>query len=132
MKNQMIYVATLATIALVGCAKTASVDASGGGKLTLDKPATVTLHRGGMAKADIKIGRQDFPGDVSVRFTNLPKGVDVVDETSKIVGDRGSFTLRAAETADLVDNFVADVTATGGAKGVSVSEPMNISVKPRE
>jgi len=132
MNNQMLYVAALAAIALVGCAKTASVDSEGGGKLTLDKPATVTLHRGGMAKADIKIKRQDFPGDVSVRFNNLPKGVDVVDESSKIVGDQGSYTLRAAETADLVENFAADVTATGGAKSVSVSESMNISVKAKE
>jgi hypothetical protein len=132
MKNQTLFVAAIAAIALAGCAKSASVEGQSGGKLTLDKPSAMTLHRGGMAKADIKIGRKDLAGDVTVRFTNLPKGVDVVDADSKIVGDRASYTLRAGDSADLVENFAADVTASAGPGNISVSEPMNISVKAKE
>ena len=60
------------------------------------------------------------------------KGVDVVDADNKIIGDRASYTLRAGETADLVENFAADVTASAGPGNISVSEPMNISVKAKE
>jgi hypothetical protein len=128
----MFVVVSLAALALAGCAKAASVTSEGGEKLSLDKPAAVTVHRGGMAKAEIKIKRQNLPGDVSIRFTNLPKGVDIVESDSKIVGDRGSYTLRAGETADLVENFAADVTASAGPGNISVSEPMNISVKAKD
>jgi len=134
MKNQMLLVVSLAAlaVALAGCAKTASVEGPGTGKLTLTKPAAVTLHRGGMAKADVTIARKDLTGDVTIKFTNLPKGVDVVDGDNKIVGDKGSYTLRAGETADLVENFSADVTASAGPGNISVSEPMSISVKAKD
>ena len=132
MKNQMLYAAAIAASALAGCAKSASVEGRSGGKLTLDKPAAMTLHRGGMAKADIKIGRKDLPGEVTVRFTNLPKGVEVVDSDNKIVGDRASYTLRAGDSADLVENFASDVTASAGPGNISVSEPITISVKAKD
>lgn len=131
MKNQMMLVAAIAAFAIAGCAKGASVESQGGGKLTLLKPGEVTLLRGGMAKADIKVRRQDFPGDVTIRFTNLPKGVDVVETDNKIVGDEGSYTLRAGETADLVESFSADVTASAGPGSVSVSEPISINVRQK-
>ena len=132
MKNQMLLVISIAALALAGCAKSASVEGPGTGKLTLTKPAAVTLHRGGMAKADVTIARKDLAGEVTIKFTNLPKGVDVVDGDAKIVGDKGSYTLRAGETADLVENFSANVTASAGPGNISVSEPMNISVKTKD
>ena len=132
MKNQMLLVVSIAAFALAGCAKSASVEGPGTGKLTLTKPAAVTLHRGGMAKADVTIARKDLAGEVTIKFTNLPKGVDVVDGDAKIVGDKGSYTLRAGETADLVENFSANVTASAGPGNISVSEPMNISVKTKD
>jgi hypothetical protein len=127
----MFLVAALAAFALAGCAKSASVEGAANAKLTLVKPSAVTVHRGGMAKADIQIKRQDLPGDVTIRFTNLPKGVEIVESDSKIVGDKGSYTLRAGDAADLVENFSADVTATAGPGNISVSEPINISVKEK-
>jgi hypothetical protein len=132
MKNQTLFVAAIAALAVAGCAKSASVQGQSGGTLTLDTPAAMTLHRGGMAKTDIKIGRKNLAGDVTVSFKNLPKGVDVVDADNKIVGDHASYTLRAGDTADLVENFAADVTASVGPGNISVSEPMNISVKAKE
>ena len=132
MKNHILSLAAVAAFALVGCSKAASVQGPGTGKLTLDKPAAVSVHRGGMAKATVNIKRQDLVGDVTIRFTNLPKGVEVVESDSKIVGEQGVYTLRAAEEADLVENFSADVTASAGPGNVSVSQPINISVKPKE
>jgi hypothetical protein len=131
MKNQMLVVAAIAAFALAGCNKSASVENQAGGTLKLAKPAAVTVHRGGMTKTDIKISRQSLAGDVTIRFTNLPKGVDVVESDSKIVGDTGSYTIRAGDAADLVENFSADVTASGGPGNISVSEPINISVKEK-
>ena len=129
MKNQILLAAALFAFTLVGCNESASVQGVGAAKLTLVKPASVTLQQGGMAKADIKIARKDLPGEVTIRFTNLPPGVDVVERDQKLVGDQGSYTLRASANADLVDNYSADVTAIGGPGGISVSEPINISVK---
>ena len=85
-----------------------------------------------MAKATVNIKRQDLVGDVTIRFTNLPKGVEIVESDSKIVGEQGIYTLRAGEDADLVENFSADVTASAGPGNVSVSQPININVKPKE
>jgi hypothetical protein len=84
-----------------------------------------------MTKTDIKISRQSLQGDVTIRFTNLPKGIDIVESDSKIVGDTGSYTIRANDTADLVENFSADVTASGGPGNISVSTPISISVKEK-
>lgn len=131
MKTQILLFATLAAFALAGCSKSASVTGEGSRKLTLDRPAAVTVHRGGMAKADIKIKRQDLPGDVAIRFSNLPKGVDIVESDNRIVGTQGSYTLRADENAELVENYAADVTASAGPGNISVSEPINISVKAK-
>lgn len=132
MRNQMLLVATIAAFVLAGCSESTSVVGEGSKKLTLIKPAAVTVHRGGMAKADIQIKRTDLAGEVTIRFTNLPKGVDVVEADSKIVGDKGSYTLRAGDAADLVENHSATVTATAGPGSISVSEPININVRAKE
>ncbi len=114
-----------------GCSKSASVDGARGDTLTLVKPAAVTLERGGMSKAAIKIQRKDLTGDVAIRFTHLPKGVDVVESDNRIVGDEGSYTLRAGDDADLVENHSAEVTATASTGGISVSQPILINVKSK-
>jgi len=131
MKNHMLFAAVLAVSVLAGCSKSASVQGDGTGKLTLNKPSAVTVHRGGMAKADIKIARKDLTGDVTVRFANLPKGVSVVESDNRIVGDSGSYTMKAADDADLVENFITDVTASAGPGNISVSQPISISVKAK-
>ncbi len=69
---------------------------------------------------------------MTVRFANLPKGVDVVESDSKIVGDEGSYTLRASDEADLVENSSAQVSATGGASGMAVTQPFDVSVKAKQ
>ncbi|MCE9638121.1 MAG: hypothetical protein K8T90_20660 [Planctomycetes bacterium] len=135
MNNNLIVAAfalTFAASALAGCSKSSTVQSASNGKLTLVKPAAVTIYRGGMTKAAVKIQRADLLGDVSIAFTDLPKGVDVVDSGSKIVGDEGSYTLRAGDDAALVENYSATVTATTGTGGIAVSEPITISVKVKQ
>ncbi len=128
------YLTALAAAALAaGCRKTetTTIPAQPERKLTLVQPAGVTLERGGMAKADIQIRRQDCPGDVTIRFDKLPYGVLVVDSTQKMPGDAAAFTLKASEAADLVANHVAQVTASGPG-GISVSGPMEITVTEKK
>jgi len=120
----------LATAALAGaCRKsdTAVIPGEPDKKLTLIQPAKLTLERGGMAKTDIKIKRQALPGDVTIRFSKLPNGVTVLDAGQKIPGDGAAFTLKAGDQADLVANYVAQVTAEGPG-GIAVSEPFEITV----
>ena len=129
----MFLVAIAATFALAaGCSERASVEGKGGSKLTLVQPDAVTLERGGLARTDVQIKRQNLAGEVSIRFTDLPRGVTIVDSGSKIVGDEGTYTLKASETADLVENHSATVTATAGPGDIAVSQPIIINVKERK
>jgi hypothetical protein len=131
MKTTNLVVLALSALAFAGCAKKdATVQGKTHEKLTLEAPGDVTLTRGGTAKVDIDIERKDLAGDVAITFSKLPAGVDVVDSSTRIVGDEGSYTLRASPTADLVEKSVAQVTATG-AGGISVSQPLNVTVKDK-
>jgi hypothetical protein len=130
--RSLLVVSAFALCALAGCGEQASVAGESGARLTLEKPASVTLRRGGMTKAEVRIGRRDLAGEVAVRFSNLPKGVDVVDADSRIVGDHGSYTLRASADADLVEKHAAEVTVTGGPGNISVTQSIDIDVRPAE
>ena len=125
---------TLAVIAvaalLVGCQKSATVQGEGARKLTLAKPAAVTIERGGTVKTDVQIKRTDLAGEVSVRFDKLPNGVTAVDDGTKIAGDAGTYTLKASDAADLVTNHSAQVTVTGPG-GLSASEALEITVRDK-
>jgi hypothetical protein len=134
MKSTMLLVVLVGALGLgVGCGekKTASVPGEPDAKLTLKKPSSVTLRRGEMEKIDISISRDNFPGEVAIRFDELPAGVDVVDADNRITGDKGTFTLRASEMAALVEKHACRVTATGQ-RGVSVSESFDLTVKEME
>ena len=114
---------------LAACART-TVTGEAGAQLTLDKPSTITIKRGDMAKADIKIHRKDLPGDVMVTFNALPAGVSVVDPITRIVGDgnKAAVTLRAAPDAAMVEKYAAQVTVTA-ANNTSVTETIEINVR---
>jgi ABC-type glycerol-3-phosphate transport system substrate-binding protein len=124
-----IAAAALTGLALAACSKSA-VSGEAGAKLTLYDPSAVVLQRGGEAKAVIKIARRAVPGDVKIAFTNLPSGVELVDTDAKIAGDDGTFTLKASDSADLVENTVAHVTATGPDR-IGVTTSLAITVKEK-
>lgn len=130
MKTTTLFLAAVAAFC-GACGKSATVQGEGGAKLALSKPAAVTLIRGGSAKSDIHIKRTDLPGAVSVVFDKLPRGVSVTDPSNQILGADGTYTLEAAKDADLVENFEAQVTATGPG-GLAVTEPMKITVKEQK
>lgn len=124
----------LAVAALAaGCGKgaTTTIPAQPEKKLTLEPVSKLVVEQGGMAKADVRLTRQACPGDVSVRFDKLPRGVEVLDSDQKIPGDAAAFTLKAADGADLVANHVAQITASGPG-GIAVSEPIEITVTEKK
>ena len=129
MKHTTLFAWTFVAL-LAGCGKTVAVEGQSGAKLSLNKPGSVTLHRGDMSKLDINIERKNLTGDVTVRFDKLPKGVDVVDASNQLAGDKATYTLRASDSADLVENYAAEVTATGPG-GIAVTQPVTISVKEK-
>ena len=112
---------------LAACGRGASVSGEQGGKMTLSRPHAVTLQRGGDCMADIAVSRTNLPGDVVVTFRDLPQGVEMTDTNNKFMGDGGSFTLHATESAALVENHVAQVTVTGS-DGTAVTQPIEITV----
>lgn len=70
-------------------------------------------------------------GAVKVAVSQLPKGVDAVDSSNKIAGDRATYTLRASDSADLVEKSVAQVTASSSS-AISVSQPIDVTVKEKK
>jgi len=122
--------AALFVLTQTACTKS-TVTGEGGEKLSIYEPAAVVLRRGGTARVDLKIRRNALSGDVSVAFANLPSGVDVVDSGSRIAGDAGAYTLRASDTADLVEKSAARVTATGP-DGIAVTTSVTVSVREKD
>lgn len=123
----VVAVAALAT----GCGKSSTVGGESGKKLTLTKPGSATISRGSMTKVVINIKRQDLKGDVTISFDKLPKGVVVADTDLKLIGDEGTFTLKASDTADLVENSVVEVKAEGP-EGIAVTETFTITVSEKK
>lgn len=126
----IVAAAALIAVSPVACKKS-TVTGEHGEKLSIYEPAAVTLRRGSTAKVDLKIKRVGLTGDVAISFSDLPQGVEVVDSDSKIAVDDGTYTLRASDTADLVEKSVARVTATGR-DGVGVTTTMSVSVKEKD
>jgi hypothetical protein len=131
MNSKALLVLCALGLATFGCKKSATVEGEGAQRLTLKQPSAVTLHRGGTATTDVEITRHGITGEVTVKFDNLPKGVDVVDASNRIIGDRATYTLRASDTADLVEKSVAQVTASTSA-GPSVSQNLDVTVKEKK
>jgi hypothetical protein len=127
--KSILAVAVLAALA-AGCSKSATVEGPAGEKLKLSVPASVTVTQGEMAKVDVKLTRNNLPGPVSIRFSGLPAGVDVVDPDQTLPGDTGTFTLRAAPGAAIVEKNQATATATA-ADGIGVTQTFNVNVKEK-
>jgi hypothetical protein len=122
----------LAALALAAaCERGASVSGEQGGRLTLSRPRAVVVQRGGTGEADIAVTRMNVPGEIAVTFRDLPHGVAMVNGNNTMAGDGGSFTLRASDSADLVEGHVAQVTVTGS-DGTAVTQPIEITVVEKQ
>lgn len=131
MRNALILtsvIALAAMLAAVGCKKESTVKPGGGTELTLVKPGDLTIQRGATVEVKVKIERKNLTGDISVDFDGLPKGVTVVDAGTKIVGNEGTYVLKASDTAEMVAKHQAKVTVKDP-KGVGVSQMFGITVK---
>jgi hypothetical protein len=125
------FVVACMLVGAVGCEKT-TVEGTGGKKLTLTKPSDETIKQGDTASVKVHISREKFRDAVSVRFEDLPAGVEVQDKDGKIGTEDSSatFTLKAAGDAKLVENHQAKVTVTGP-DGIKATEPFKITVKSK-
>lgn len=130
MRHPTMLLLALAALA-AACERGASVSGEKGGTLTLAKPRAVLVQRGGTGEANIAIARMNVPGEVKVRFDDLPRGVEMTDTKHTIAGDGGTFTLRATDSADLVEHHVAQVTVTGS-DGTAVTQPIEITVVEKQ
>jgi len=80
----------------------------------------------------VSITRDKFTEPVTVKFADLPKGVEVGDSEMKIASSENSktFTLKATPDAALVENHEASVTAEGP-ESMKTTEKFKISVKAK-
>lgn len=129
MLRKMIACSCVLAFSLAGCERT-TVEGPANKKLTLTKPASVTIRQGETEKINIGIDRDNFTGAVSLKFERMPAGVDVADATREISGDDATFVLTADQDASLVENHSATVTAEGP-DGMKVTEAFTITVKPK-
>jgi hypothetical protein len=123
-------VLSLVLMFIVGCDRKATVEGQQGKKLTLTKPSSVSIKQGEVADVKISIGRGTIKEPIVVTFEQLPQGVTVVDADKKIVGEEGTYVLKADNSAVLVSDHKAQVTAKGP-DGLAVSQPLEINVKEK-
>jgi hypothetical protein len=114
-----------------GCRQTTAHGAEGR-TLTVTKPADQTVRQGEAEQISVSVTRTKFTEPVTVKITNLPAGVRVVENDRKLSGDQmtATFTLQADPTAGLVSNHAAKVTAEGP-DGLAASETFLVSVKEK-
>lgn len=129
MRALLVLVAAASIVLAAGCRKESTVTGKEGQKLTLKQPSEVKITRGETADVKISITRKDLADPVKVDFRNLPEGVSVTDADKTITGDGATYTLKASDSAALVENHQAVVEASAG--GISVSQPFKVTVKSK-
>jgi hypothetical protein len=116
----------------VGCRKTTTVEGTGGKKLSVTKPTSLTITQGATEQIKVTISRTNFTDPVEVKFDKLPPGLTVVETTTKIAPSDASavFTFKADDTAPVVSNVDAVVNVTGpGDLKSSETFPITITKK---
>ena len=125
------------TLCLGGCADSTgrvggidrtTVRGPSGERLTLVKPENIHLKRGKAESVMVHLRRDNFSERVRVSVTQLPSGVEAVDEPRSTNSDRVEVVLRAGSDADRVQNHQALVTAEGP-DGIRATETLEISVQ---
>ncbi len=132
MKSSLFFagIALACVVTGLGCASTSS-SSTGPKKITLKKPSNQTLSRGDSGVVEVKIFKENLDVDVSVRFDNLPFGVEVTQSESNSKDNECivNYTLTAASNANLVSAHVVRVTAEGQ-DGLAVTESFELTVNP--
>jgi hypothetical protein len=91
---------------------------TGAKKLTLTAKEAQTVARGSTDKVQLTINRDNFNDPVTIKFSGLPKGVEVVEKDMTFKPDENMkvFTLQASGDAALGEH---NVTITAEAPGLS-------------
>lgn len=129
MQRTMMFAGALALAGLAAGCKAGKVEDESGRKLTLVAPSSQKLAQGETNKILVAIARTGVDGPVHIKFEGLPSGVSVVESTTEIPANSSTatFTLHAANDAEVVSDRPATVTAVGPG-GMSVSERFNLDV----
>ncbi len=129
MLKKMLGCIILLGIGAAACEKS-TVEGPGEKQLTLVKPANQTIEQGKTNEVSIMVNRDNFSAPVRVEFGNLPSGVTVEDNGGVVEGSQRNFVLKASDTASLVGDHVATVTAQGP-DGMAVTEQFTITVRAK-
>jgi hypothetical protein len=131
MKKPAIAACMLGLLFALGCGERATVEGTGGRKLTLVGPDGVTVKQGDIAEMKVAIKRENLGAPVQVTITNLPAGVKAIDSGMSIVGSEGIFHLQAEGDAALVANHQATLTAAAP-EGIAASVAFSVTVTAKE
>jgi uncharacterized membrane protein len=90
-----------------------------------------TVKQGGEAKIKVTITREKFEEPVTLKFTDLPEGVSIVETDMTIAkADKSAeFTLKAAADAKAMDDHKVTVTASSGT--ITNDATFKVSVKKK-
>ena len=131
MKWMTLVLAAMLAVTLVGCGEDkkdkdkdkGTAKGSGDKELTLTPPGETTITQGKKEDVTVKITRKDFDEDVTVSFSDLPKGVSVLDTDMKIEKGKTDkkFSLEAKDDAT-EGTHTAKVSAKGGGMEVKNRE----------
>jgi hypothetical protein len=128
MNTRIGYLALLLVAFIItGCQQT-TVRGPKGQRMTVAKPADVTLHRGEAESVTIALDRENFDGPVTVSISGLPSGVEAVDEPRSTTSESATVVLRASEHAGLVGNHMVDLTVEGP-DGMRAREQFRVTVR---
>jgi hypothetical protein len=127
-RSLQLMVLFLLPLGTIACQQ-ATVRGPAGQRLTVMKPSDVTVHRGAADDVDVMLKKQNIPGTVTLTVSNLPDGVEAVDQPRRTSSKTVSITLRARQDADLVENHAAKLTAEGP-DNMKVTQHFRISVEP--
>jgi len=118
-----------ALFALGGCTKESAASGRSGTRLALNKPADQTMKQGDSNKVAVSVDRTGFADAVNVKFSNLPAGVRVTEESIPAGDSSRDFVLVAAPEAAVVTKQIVTVQARG--QGIDTSTTFELTVKPK-
>ena len=118
-----------ALFALGGCTKESAASGRSGTRLALNKPADQTMQQGDSNKVAVSVDRTGFADAVNVKFSNLPAGVRVTEESIPAGDSSRDFVLVAAPEAAVVTKQIVTVQARG--QGIDTSTTFELTVKPK-
>lgn len=115
-------------LSFLGCSST-STSSTGAAKITMNKPSNQSLGRGTTNTVEIKIWKENINANVSVRFENLPYGVEVTEKNTNSKDNNCvvNYQLSATDNARLVTDHVVRVTAEGP-DGLAVTQSFEMTV----